>query len=83
MEVVIIRDDVVIIAYRVYGWIYVRGISVFGVLAELIGSIGEIIFGFFFIVWVAVFCVYIYSSVIGVCIIIDYFNIVCIDFIFL
>lgn len=80
MEAAITRDDAVITAYRAHGWTYVRGISVLGVLAELTGSTGEITLVPPSTVWVAVLCVHTYSSVTGVCIIIDHSNIVCIDF---
>ncbi|XP_052089954.1 pyruvate dehydrogenase E1 component subunit alpha, mitochondrial-like [Mytilus californianus] len=38
MENSITPDDSVITAYRAHGWAYIRGISVHGVLAELIGK---------------------------------------------
>jgi len=37
MEAAITKDDAVITAYRAHGWTYTRGISVLGVLAELLG----------------------------------------------
>lgn len=37
MEAAITKDDAVITAYRAHGWTYSRGISVLGVLAELLG----------------------------------------------
>lgn len=38
MEAAIKKDDAVITAYRAHGWTYTRGVSVLGVLAELLGK---------------------------------------------
>jgi pyruvate dehydrogenase E1 component alpha subunit len=38
MESGIAVEDAVITSHRTYGWAYVRGVSVLGVLAELTGT---------------------------------------------
>ena len=38
IEAALKKDDALITAYRAYGWTYIRGVSIVGVLAELAGK---------------------------------------------